>query len=114
FSMMTDHADTGQAKDKDSVLQKENTELKLKQEKNERIAKALITLIGTMGSTLLIHKAFPNNQRVIGNFTGSELEFVIGFSGFFWALRNFGIDWAGDVAKNLPLAALTLKVVNTR
>lgn len=102
------------AQEKEAVLQKENAELKLKlNEKNERMVKALITLLGTMGAMGVIHNAFPNNERAIGNFTGSELEFVVGFTGLFWALRNWGIDWAGELAKDLPLAALSLKVVNT-
>lgn len=107
------------AVNKGEEKQEKEVEEKLdKDDQNTRMTKALITLTVTGGICALLNELGSNRNAIKfgpesdASITYGELKFVIGFTGFFWALRNWGIEWAGEIAKKLPIAAASLKLVN--
>ncbi len=93
-------------------------EVRERVDRDERNSKAFITLTLTMGACWILNELGSNKnaikfgQESDASVTYGELKFVLGFSGLLWALRNWGIEWAGDIAKKLPIAAASLKLVN--
>lgn len=93
-------------------------EEKIEQENaDEKKVKALLTLLST-GAVCTFLK-YTGESRPVQAFAGlfglssDELNFVTGLTGSLYALENLGVEGAGELAGRVPMATVTLKVVNS-